>query len=283
MLGDILASNASNFFSESYALTVFICIDVILAFIIMVVAYRWVFKYVFDFLVGFLISLVTLPVWLTVAIISKVHIIRKNEYASIFTYRYVAGKKGKPVKIYSFTVLNSLSGELTKLGKFLRKTRIEKLPAVFSLLSLRISIVGVSPLSLIDEKFISEEDYVRFSVRPGFISPLSSMSESAQTFTYEDMFALDKRYVEKYGFFGDLRILLMPFINKIRGEKKDVFGEISQKTYAQVLLERGEITDEDYAEACEEIEEYEREEEPSDGTDDVEDAEGDQVDEEIEE
>ncbi len=244
----------SEFLGSWYGVLAIVTLDLLLLFVIALVSYRWFFKYFADFLCGLVATIVTLPVWLPVAIISKVHILRTNEYQTVFTRRYIAGMGGRKVPLLSFTVTDGLNGELTKLGAFLRKTGIEKLPVVFDILFLKLSIIGIKPLSTVDEKFIAEEDYDRFSARPGFINPLLTAEIKDGETTYEDMFESDKRYAEKCSLFTDLSILFTLILQKIRGEKRDIFGEIKEKTYPEVLLERGVITQEDYAAACAEEE-----------------------------
>ena len=242
------AVQTESFFNDPYALLLFILLDIFLAAVLVIVAYRPFFKYALDFLCGLFLCVITLPVWLTVAVVSKIYILRTNRFQSVFTARFVAGKNGKPIALHSFTVLDSLDKQPTKFGNFLRKTGIEHLPIIFDLLLLKVSVVGVKPLLLSDEKFVSEEDYARFSVRPGLLNPLL-LEESTHECTYEDMFHSDIRYVHQYGFFKDVQIFFMLFIRKIRGEKGDIFGETAKKDYAQALVERGEISLEDTAEA----------------------------------
>jgi hypothetical protein len=42
-------------------------------------------------------------------------------------------------------------------------------------------------------------------------------------------------------------------LGKIRGEKRDIYGETREKEYSKVLLERGEISLGDYEEALNDV------------------------------
>lgn len=264
MLNGLLASDLADFLSSWYGILIFVLIDIAVALLIIVVLYRWFFKYFFDFIIGLLATAVTSPVWLVTAIVSKVNIVRTNEYQKVFTTRLVAGKGGKTIRLHSFTVVDGVNGELTNIGKVLRDTHIEKLPAVFDLLSMRMSIVGVKPLSITDEKFIYDVDYDRFAARPGYVNPLVTAGDNTPEPTYEDMFHSDKTYAAKCGFFRDIGILLTALVHKIRGDKRRVLGEATDKDYVDVLLERGEISQETYDEArAEEAAEIAGEEIPS--------------------
>lgn len=275
MIENLLAFDAGDFFSSWYGVLILTVLYATAAVLLIVLAYRPFFKSFFDFLAGLVASVVTLPVALVIIIVSCVHIIKTNEYASVFSVHKVAGKNGRRVGLHSFTVTANLTGELTKLGGFLRRTGLEKLPLVYDLLLLRISLVGVKPLSLTDEKFVSEGDYERFAAKPGIFNPLLAYDRAEEgELSYEEMFDSDRQYVEKTGVFKDISILFTALLRKIRGEKGDIFGETAQCEYCDALLARGEIDralyDEARAESREEEEEEESEAEESPDEDDEE-------------
>lgn len=246
----LLAADLGDFLSTWYGILLFAVIDIVIAVIIVAVTYRWVFKYVFDFLAGLVAAIVTSPVWLVVIALSRVHMIKTNEYKHLFARRTVAGRGGKRIVLHSFTVKDDLNGEYTRLGEILHKTGIEKLPIVFDLLLLRVSLVGVRPLSVVDEKFVSGEDYARFSARPGFVNPALLYAGGKKELSYADMFESDARYAaEKYGFFVDIAVLVTLLVRKIRGERAALTGEPAEKSYAEILFENGEISAADYAAA----------------------------------
>lgn len=241
MIENLLAFDAGDFFSAWYGILFLVVLYSTAFLLLATLAYRPVFKSLFGFLAGLVASVLTLPVALVIIIASGAHIIKTNEYPSVFTVREVAGKDGKKIALHSFTVSANLTGELTSLGKFLRRTGLEKLPRVYDLLLLRVSLVGVKPLSLADEKFVEEEDYERFAAKPGIFNPLLTYDKTGDELTYEEMFFSDKQYVEKIGLWKDISILFTAFLRKIRGEKGNIFGEAADADYCDVLLSRGEI------------------------------------------
>jgi lipopolysaccharide/colanic/teichoic acid biosynthesis glycosyltransferase len=262
MINNLLSSGVGDFLSSWIGVLIFVLVDVLIAVAIIAIMYKYVFKYLFDFVIALIGSIITSPLALVVIILSKRHIIKTNEYTTVFSKTVVAGKGGKKVTLHSFTVCSELTGEITKLGAFLRKTRIENLPRLYDMLFFKLALVGVKPLSAVDEQFVAEEDYIRFSVRPGLINPLYIYpTEEGRKRTYDDMFNSDKTYAENVGLFTDLRVLLIAAIGKIRGEKRDIYGEVKEKEYAPLLLERGEISLGDYEEAVRESSQ-EIEEEP---------------------
>lgn len=258
----LLAADFADFLATWYGKTIFVIADVLIALLIVAVLYRPFFKGFFDFTVGLLLSVVTSPVWIVIAIVSKVQAVKTGEYKHVFKKTYYAGKRGKRFALYSFTVERDEDGQLTPLGAFLRRTGLEKLPYVFALVTLRYSLVGVKPIGMVDEKFVAEEDYERFLARPGMCNPLALQGKK-KDLTYEEMFVSDIRYAKKYGFFRDVAILFLTLVHTVRGDGNDSFGEAGREEYARVLLDRGEIDRGDYDEAVAEEEEYLREEEPS--------------------
>jgi lipopolysaccharide/colanic/teichoic acid biosynthesis glycosyltransferase len=253
MINNLLSSGLEDFLSSPIGILIFVLVDVLIAVAIIAVLYKYFFKYLFDFLIALIGSVITSPLALVVIILSKRHIIKTNEYTRVFTKTVAAGKNGKKVVLHSFTVCSELNGELTKLGAFLRKTGIEMLPRIYDVLICRLALVGVKPLSLVDEKFVSEEDYARFSVRPGLMNPLYIYPSNSDKKTYEEMFDSDKAYAAKVGLFTDLRVVFSVLIGKIRGDKRDVYGETKEKEYSKALLEQGEISLRDYEEALRDV------------------------------
>lgn len=259
MIDCILAGDFGDFLASAGGKLLFGTLIVVLSVCIVAVLYRWVFKYLFDFAVGAVLSVVTLPLVLVLSIISAVHIIKKEEYDDIFTETIVAGRKGKRTVLHSFTVLSDRTGELTSYGVFLRKTGLEHLPALWDLALLRRSIVGVKALSPTDEKFVDAEHYDRFNARIGLLNSLVLRDGKEESLTYEEMFAWDMRYAQKVSLWTDLKVVFVFFLDFVRGDKRNIFGESLDQSYAQVLVARGEITAEDVAEA--EAEEADEEDE----------------------
>lgn len=252
MMSNLLAAmDLGDFISSWYGTLFFVIFDIAVIVFVLTVFYKWFFKYLIDFIFGVSLSIMTLPITIAVAIAIKVLAIRDGEYGKIFASEYIAGKNGKIVKLHSYATFDPQTGELTTVGKILRKFGIENIPRFYDLLILRMSLIGVEPLCMTDEKFISESDYDRFNARPGFINPLNVYEkEDDGEITYEDMFYSDIRYAKNISIYRDLKIVFAELIHEIRGEEEEeLFGVIHRMSYSEVLLERGEIAREDYEEA----------------------------------
>ena len=104
-------------------------------------------------------------------------------------------------------------------------------------------MVGPKLVESGDAALIEDGAMERFSVRPGLVSPLAV--SGGEQLIYEEMFAADVRYIKRREMFMDFGILICAAVKGIRGDGKKYLGEAAEKSYAQTLLQRGAITEED--------------------------------------
>lgn len=102
---------------------------------------------------------------------------------SIFYKSLRVGKNGNLFYLYKFrTFKEGYHGgtptaavddpRLTKLGSFLRKTKLDEIPILFNLLKRDISLVGWRPDVPLEIETLDEETKnIIFSTRPGIVSP----------------------------------------------------------------------------------------------------------------
>lgn len=122
-----------------------------------------IFKRIFDIL----ISIIFLP--FIVVIFPFIFILIKiDDGGKIFFIQDRIGKKNKIIKIYKFRTMSN--EKITKIGNFLRKTRIDELPQILNVLSGHLSFIGPRPekpdLVLLYEKEIPYYN-IRHLVKPG--------------------------------------------------------------------------------------------------------------------
>lgn len=98
---------------------------------------------------------------------------------------------------------------ITKLGKFLRKTRIDELPQVFNLLKGDMNIIGPRPeRAIFIQEFLKEiPDFNdRLAVKPG-ITGLAQVNGGYDLSPKEKLY-YDKEYIQNYNLKTDLKIAL---------------------------------------------------------------------------
>jgi lipopolysaccharide/colanic/teichoic acid biosynthesis glycosyltransferase len=91
---------------------------------------------------------------------------------------------------------------ITRLGGLLRRTSLDELPQFFNVLTGDMSLVGPRPLLL---SSIRPEERIRLKMRPG-VTSLAAVS-GRQSITWDERIALDRRYVENWSLWLDIRIL----------------------------------------------------------------------------
>ncbi len=144
------------------------------------------------------------------------------------------GRHGKTFKIWKFRsmVVNAEAkgmqittegdNRVTKVGKFIRKTKIDELPQLFNVLSGKMSFVGPRPEVPKYVAMYSDEQLRVLSVKPG-ITDLASIEfrnendlldgddDPERKYIEEIMPAkleLNLKYIEKAGFFYDIGLIL---------------------------------------------------------------------------
>lgn len=130
-----------------------------------------------------------------------------------------AGKNSKPFILYKFRTMvkdaEKLSGltpaaiddpRVTKLGKFLRKTRLDELPQLFNILQGKMSLVGPRPENFYRVKQHKALQGLRLSVKPG-LTGLAQV-KSAYDLHPKHKVKYDFLYIQRRSVFLNLYIML---------------------------------------------------------------------------
>lgn len=230
-----------EFFSTPAGIAVFTVLAVVIVVFILEVNYKYFTKSMLDFLFALILNIVLSPLYLALAIASKVNL-NKHGGGRIFKQTPMLGYKGETVQIYSYA-LYSFGGEyLGEYADFLKRTHLENLPRFLNVLQLKLSFVGIKPLAVRDRGFIEDEDFNRFNARSGLVSPV--ILKGSKDMTYEEMFAAECAYVKHREMFYDIWVIICYLFKLIRGDKSNRLGEAIDKDYCEVLLARGEVTPE---------------------------------------
>lgn len=135
---------------------------------------------------------------------------------------------------------------LTPFGKKLRATSMDELPEALNILRGDMSVIGPRPQLVRDMVFMTPEQRLRHTARPG-LSGLAQV-EGRNAITWDEKLDWDLKYIEKVSLLRDLRIVLKT-VKKVF--MKGDMTEQSEETdvtldYGDELLEQGRVTREEY-------------------------------------
>ncbi|MDR0220232.1 MAG: sugar transferase [Lachnospiraceae bacterium] len=108
---------------------------------------------------------------------------------------------------------------VTKVGRFIRKTSIDELPQLFSVLIGKMSLVGPRPLSFQEIDGCTDwQRAKRLLVTPG-LTCIWQVSGRSSISSFEQRIGMDLDYVERIGFLTDMMLLLktVPVVLSGRG------------------------------------------------------------------
>ena len=221
--------------------------------------YKNFFKPLLDFILA-LIAIVVFSPLMIILTISGAIAMRGNPF---FTQPRPGKKRRngeeKIFKLIKFRTMsnkkdsngNLLSDEirLNKYGKFLRSTSLDELPSLINILFGSMSIVGPRPQLVRDLVFMTEEQRLRHSVRPG-LTGLAQVN-GRNNIAWEKKFEYDLEYIKKITFFRDVKIIFQT-IGKVL-KRNDVVreGTVSDMDFGDWLLQEGKITREQFEEKIE--------------------------------
>lgn len=94
---------------------------------------------------------------------------------------------------------------LTKFGQWLRNTSLDELPEAFNILNGTMSVIGPRPQLVRDMVFMTEEQRMRHTAKPG-LSGLAQVN-GRNAISWEDKIEWDLKYIQKVSFKEDLRII----------------------------------------------------------------------------
>lgn len=134
---------------------------------------------------------------------------------------------------------------LTKFGKWLRNTSLDELPEAFNILNGTMSVIGPRPQLVRDMVFMSDEQRMRHTAKPG-LSGLAQVN-GRNAISWEDKINWDLKYIKNVSFKGDLKIIfdtVMKAFIKQEGITQDDMA--TAEDLGDYLLKTGKIDKEKY-------------------------------------
>jgi undecaprenyl phosphate N,N'-diacetylbacillosamine 1-phosphate transferase len=186
--------------------------------------YKNCFKRGFDIIAALLLLAISLPIILISAIL-----IILSSRGPLFFLQERLGKNGSVFKLYKFRTMTHkkrvvnreiLKGdaEVTKIGYYLRRYKIDELPQIINIIKGEMSFIGPRP-SMPSQVFeFNEDGKYRIEVTPG-LSGLAQVNGNIYL-TWEERWKYDRQYVENMSFILDLKIALKTIGILILGEDK---------------------------------------------------------------
>lgn len=186
-------------------------------------------KRYFDFILALiLLPMLILPIFLLVLFCT----IDKRRWGVFSQLR--VGQHARLFKIYKLRtlkeerhVLGHLDRSATRLGKFLRRTKLDEFPQIFNVLIGNMSFVGPRPdiQGFADE--LEGEDRKILIVKPGITGPATLKYKYEErvlerqkdpeyfnrTIIWVDKVKINKKYLENYSFSLDLKIIFKSTFN----------------------------------------------------------------------
>lgn len=134
---------------------------------------------------------------------------------------------------------------LGKYGKILRSTSLDELPELLNILKGDMSIIGPRPQLVRDMVFMTDEQRMRHTAKPG-MSGLAQV-RGRNAITWEEKLDWDLKYIEKVSFSTDAKIVLETVKVAFIHQEGITDGEnATSLDYGDALLKYGKITKEEY-------------------------------------
>lgn len=139
---------------------------------------------------------------------------------------------------------------LNKYGRLLRKTSLDELPEAFNILKGDMSVIGPRPQLVRDMVFMTPEQRLRHSVRPGLSGLAQTRGRNA--LSWDGKLATDLEYIQKVTFLGDVKIIVdtvkQVFFKEKGLEDSDVDEVDITDDFGDYLLKAGRVSQEEYNE-----------------------------------
>ena len=134
---------------------------------------------------------------------------------------------------------------LTKFGAWLRSTSLDELPEAFCILNGTMTLIGPRPQLVRDMVFMSEEQRMRHTAKPG-LSGLAQVS-GRNAISWDRKLQYDLEYIEHVSFRRDLKILFKTVEKAfIKQEGITEEGSVTAADYGDYLLQTKQISKEEY-------------------------------------
>lgn len=185
----------------------------------------WFFKRCFDVVFSILLFVLSAPV----SIVICIAVVFTCGMPAVYVHERI-GQYGKPIRVYKFRtmvkgadqMIDSFTLEqleewknnyrlekdprVTRIGKFLRNTKLDELPQFINVIRGELSLVGPRPITKEEWELYGGNKEKLVSIKPGLTGYWQVYA--APSCTTEERRRMELKYVDNANFLWDLRILL---------------------------------------------------------------------------
>lgn len=133
---------------------------------------------------------------------------------------------------------------LTSFGAWLRSTSLDEIPELFNIFYGTMSLIGPRPQLVRDMVFMTEQQRMRHTAKPGLTGLAQIKGRNA--ITWEEKLSWDLKYIESISFFGDLKIILNTVVAVFNRDGITDGENATALDYGDALLQTGKISQEQY-------------------------------------
>lgn len=134
---------------------------------------------------------------------------------------------------------------LASFGAWLRSTSLDEIPELFNILNGSMSLIGPRPQLVRDMVFMSEEQRMRHTARPG-LSGLAQVN-GRNAISWEEKLQFDLQYIKDVSFYSDVKIILKTVGKAFIKREGITEGDMATaEDYGDYLLRKGLINKDYY-------------------------------------
>jgi len=179
----------------------------------------------FDLIVASALLLVLSP-----ALLATAALVKLTSPGTVFFTQERGGRSGATFRLVKFRTMRGdrrpdpkelvplNHADITPLGRFLRRSKIDELPQLFNVLTGSMSLIGPRPTLPDQVAAYDEFRRLRLRLRPG-ITGLAQVNGHALA-SWEERILYDLAYVRRCGFWMDQGILLRTLLVMLLGEER---------------------------------------------------------------
>ena len=210
--------------------------------------YRRYVKRILDILLSLLLLVILSPLYLLLILLVRIYL-----GSPVFFTQKRPGLNGEIFSMHKFRSMTNATDEagnllpdilrLTKFGKLLRRTSLDELPEIWSVLTGDMSFIGPRPLLVEYLPYYTEREKLRHTVRPG-ITGLAQVS-GRNLISWDKRLELDAQYAENLSFALDMKIFFRT-IAVVLGHTEEVAEDTAQAegNLAAIRRDQGKNTGE---------------------------------------